>query len=66
MGRDGQGFAQLQFVEVKTNLKRLKKLEKQKLDWMVKQGHKCFVAFDDDGKIGLREFLEYKEQARFC
>lgn len=60
------GQYKLQFVEVKTNLKRLSKLEKQKLDWMVKQGYKCFVAFDDEGKIGIREFLEYKEQARFC
>lgn len=49
------------FCECKINNK-LSKIEKQKLDWLVKQGHRCFVAYKDDKEIGIREFLEYKER----
>jgi hypothetical protein len=54
----------LVFIECKLDIKRLTKLEKQKLDWMVKQGHRCFTAHDNDGEIEIREFLEYKEQKK--
>ena len=56
---------QLVLVECKLNNK-LSKLEKQKLDWLVKQGLRCFVAFNNDGEIGTREFLEYKERKSLC
>lgn len=56
---------QLVFVECKTN-NTLTKLEKQKLQWLVDHGHRCFVAFNNEGKIGTREFLEYKEQKKVC
>lgn len=50
---------QLLFIECKTN-NILTKIEKQKLDWLVKQGHRCFVAFKEEKEIAIREFLEYK------
>ena len=58
-GRDYQ----LLFVECKIN-NTLSKLEKQKMQWLVDQGHRCFVAFNNEGKIGTREFLEYKERKK--
>lgn len=47
------------FIECKIN-GRLTQIEKLKLDWMVKAGHRCFVAFNNDGEINTREFLECK------
>lgn len=54
---------QLLFVECKTN-NILTKIEKQKLDWLVKQGHRCFVAYKDGKEIRIREFVEYKESPK--
>ena len=56
---------QVLFVECKLN-NILSKLEKQKLQWLVNQGHRCFVAFNNDGEIGTREFVEYKERNKVC
>ena len=53
----------LYFIECKINNK-LDKKEKMKLDWLIKKGHKCLVAYQDEEKeIRLREFLEYEERA---
>ena len=66
-GHEGEGFDyELQFIECKTNIKTLSKLEKQKLDWLVKRGHKCLTAHNEEGNIIYREFLEYKEQKKVC
>ncbi len=56
-------YYQLLFVECKVN-NTLTKVEKQKMQWLVDNGHRCFVAFNNDGEIGTREFLEYKERAK--
>jgi len=61
----GEDYYDLLFVECKFN-NRLTKLEKQKLDWLVKKGHRCFVAYDENGEIKTREFVEYKEASRIC
>ena len=55
----------LAFVECKTNNK-LTKIEKQKLDWLTKEGHKCYVAYKDEKEIKVRKFVEYKERDRVC
>ena len=46
------------FIECKLN-GRLTAEEKKKLNVMVKKGHRCFIAYKDDGEIATREFLEY-------
>lgn len=52
----------LMFIECKCNGK-LSKLEKQKMEFLRKRGHKCYVAYKDDDNekiIKYRELLEYK------
>jgi len=49
------------FVECKINGK-LSKKEKLKMNFLIKQGHKCFVAYKDGKEIIYREFVEYKER----
>jgi hypothetical protein len=54
----------LNFVECKTN-GRLTKLEKQKLDFLVRQGHNCLVASKGEGyKIKIEQFEGYEDKTR--
>lgn len=50
----------LKFVECKSN-GTLSKLEKQKMEFLRSDGHECWVAYDEEGKIGFRKFGNYKK-----
>ena len=68
MGKTGEPLVyDLIFVECKCN-GILSKKEKLKMEFLRKQGHKCFVAYKDETgkKILYRELLEYKEQKKVC
>ena len=56
-----EDYYKLRFVECKINGK-LSKKEKLKMNFLIKQGHKCFVAYKDGKEIIYREFVEYKER----
>ena len=49
----------MQFVECKRNIKRLSKEEKQKLQVLHEQGHKCYIAHLKGKEIILKEFEGY-------
>lgn len=48
----------LQFVECKLN-GIVTKVEKQKLEVLRKLGHKCFIAYQENNDVMLREFEGY-------
>jgi len=52
---------ELIFVECKVNGK-LSKQEKLKMNWLLKNGHKCLVASKNGKEIEYRTFVEYKER----
>ena len=50
------------FVECKINGK-LSKTEKLKMNFLIKQGHNCFVAYKDGKEISYKEFLGYEDKS---
>ena len=54
------------FVEAKSN-NILKKEEKLKLEWLRKNGHICWVAYDGGAREPyFRKFVEYRERPKIC
>ena len=49
----------MKFIECKFN-GTLKRIEKEKLNWMVKEGHQCWVACDNNGEINYIKW-KYKK-----
>jgi len=64
LGRTTPGIRtyKIYFVECKFN-GILSKIEKQKMNILKKMGHYCFTAYNENGKVRYREFVEYKESS---
>ena len=53
------------FVEAKFN-GMLSVIEKQKMNWLIKEGHLAWIAYNENGKVKYRKFVEYKKYAKVC
>lgn len=58
------GLYYIRFIECKCN-GTLSKTEKLKMNFLINQGHACFVAYKDEkGKPEYRELVEYYEPSK--
>lgn len=53
------------FIECKTN-GYLSKIEKQKMQWLEDEGFTCWIAYDEDGKVGYKKFVDYARPRNVC
>ena len=53
------------FVECKINGK-LKKIEKEKMRWLVGEGFDCWVAYNEEGKVLFRKFVDGEVSSKVC
>ena len=53
------------WVECKTN-NTLDKEEKLKLNWMLKEGYECWIAYEENKEVKFRKFVEYVPGRRVC
>ena len=61
-GEKGRDVCYLQFVECKTNGK-LSKIEKMKMNVLVKKGFRCYVASKMENGVKIEEFFGYEDKS---
>ena len=63
MRKDGKLLYEVIWVEAKKN-GLLKPEEKAKMQYMEDRGMRCWIAYDDKGKVAYRKFVDYIESGR--